>query len=429
MKRIIDTQELVDKQVISEEVANDIIHYYQNKKSIASNASLPLIIVAILFIVTGSIFLINDNWEAISKPFKVIIALLPLFISTTGCYHVYKHKFECRVWKEGVCALQCCSMYATFMIINGIYDVELSPYFVFILLFFLSYPFVFLFQSVISSSLIIAVACIFYEKSSEFTHLLLPIIEFIDLYFLYDFYYKKHNTFLCKFRTAVLPILILLSGVLYYEIIDDLFDSKSSGSIITIITIIISCWAFSFHTWIRDSKYIASNATTLKICTFVAIYMSISVVSNEFNDLENVNLFTALNIIPLVSSIILFLASLYLKKKRGKPIELDEWVALLAIPIVISASFAIAEICHITTTVLLALYLGYLTYTSIQSHDIVKLNIVLVGWFAYMFQTMEMHQLSSVTIGVISIAWGLILIFINYYLHAKRKNVRNEEIQ
>lgn len=425
MKRIIDTQELVDKQVISEEVANDIIHYYQNKKSAMSNASLPLVIVAILFIVTGSIFLITNNWKVIPHFFQVIIALLPLVISTTGCYHVYKHKFESRVWKESACVLHCFSLYATFIIINGIYSTEISPYYVFILLAILCYPLVFLFQSVISSSLIIATACLFSEKSSEFTQLLLPIIGIIDLYFLYDFYYKKHNTFLCKFRTAVLPILIFLSWILYNEIIYNLFDSKENLLIITIVSIIVSCWGFSLHTWIRDSKNIASNATMLKIGSFVAIYIFISLegVANKFRKLDEIEIFTALNIILLISSIVLFLASIYYKKKRGKLIESDEWVALLSIPVIIGASFTTNDTCHLITTILLALYLGYLTYTSIRTHDLVKLNTVLVGWYAYMFQTMEMHKLTSGTIGVFSIVWGIILFFINYYLHAKRRNV------
>ncbi len=429
MKRIIDTQELVDKQVISEEVANDIIHYYQNKKGVMSNASLPLIIVAIIFIVTGSIFLIEDNWKAIPIFLQDVIALLPLVISTIGCYHVYRHKLESRGWKEGICLFQCFSICITFLIIDGIYDIKVSSSFVFILFAFLFYPFVFIFQSVIASSLIIAIVCFLINEFTELTRLPLPIIGIMDLCFLYDFYYKKRNTFLCKFRTAILPILILLAWVLSYEIIDDLFDSKSSDLIMVICAIIMSCWSFSLHTWIRDSQNIASNATMLKISSFVAIYLSLSIMTNEFEKLDEIKIFTALNIILLVSAIVLFLVSLYHKKKRGKPIEMDEWVALLTIPIIICASFSMAEICHITATVLLALYLGYLTYTGIRSHDLVKLNIALVGWYAYMFQTMGIHELSSVIMGVFSIVWGVVLILINYYLHAKRKNVRNEEIR
>lgn len=421
MKRIIDTKELVDKQVISEEVANNISDYYQNKKNVTTNTSLPLIIVAIFFVVTGCIFLIGNKWTSIPLAFQIIIALIPLTLSTTGCYHVYKHKFESRAWKEGVCLFQCLSMCVTFHIINGIYNVELSSGFVFILLAVLSYPFVFLFQSVISSSFIIAIACCSIFEFSGFTCMLLPIVGIIDLYFLYDFYYKKHNTFLCKFRTAVLPILILFSWILYYLIIDILFDGKWDDFIFIISAIIISCWTFSLHTWIRDSQNIASSATMLKICSFVAIYVSISIMLFELDKFKKIEWLSALNIIIFLSSFLVFFVSLYCKKKRGKSIESDEWVPLLSIPVIVGTFTMTDNIRLICVAILLVLYLGYLTYTGVKSSDLVKLNTVLPGWYAYMVQTMMVSDLSFVTIGIFSIVWGVILFFLNYYLHAKRK--------
>ena len=88
----IDTQELLDHHIIDEAVANNIINYYLekegNKKKFLTNTTLPLCIVAAIFIITGICFLLADNWESIPHAFQVIIGLLPIILGSASCYYV-----------------------------------------------------------------------------------------------------------------------------------------------------------------------------------------------------------------------------------------------------------------------------------------------------------------------------------------------------
>lgn len=420
----IDTQELLDHHIIDEAVANNIINYYLekegNKKKFLTNTTLPLCIVAAIFIITGICFLLADNWESIPHALQVIIGLLPIILGSASCYYVYKHQYESRAFKEASCLIYCIGLVTTFCLINSIFDMEINfPISVFTLA-ILAYPIVFLFRSVITSSVIIATLCISsIDMNDDLIIIALYfIIFFIDLLFLYRTYHTEKDTFLVKFRMAALPF-VLLCVILWGHSV--LTNGKSSEDKCLILASFFASASifYSLHTWIKQSTHIQSNASFLKAAAYIANFIILVnfaySISEEHTDEYGPTAFPTIAIIQ----ILLLGISFYMKWKRGLKPELDEWITLPLIPLVLFIPYAYLSYTFQGLTII---YLAYLTFISIRTMDVLKLNLALVGWYVFMLKTLFEYAQSIILIGTLSIIWGVVLILINIFISKKKSH-------
>lgn len=419
----IDTQELLDHHVIDEAVANNIINYYLekegNKKKFLTNTTLPLCIVAALFIITGICFLLADNWESIPHAFQVIIGLLPIILGSASCYYVYKHQYESRAFKEAACLIYCIGLGTTFCLINYIFDIKIDiPIYVFTLAIF-AYPIVFLFRSVITSSVIIAILCISTSAMNDDLSVVLYLITFfIDLLFLYRTYHTEKETFLVKFRTAILPLVLFFVIMWGHIALKDGYTSEDK--ILILATFFASaCISYSLHTWIKQSTHIQSNASFLKATTYIANFIILAYFAFSLSDYHTDEYGpTAFPTIAIIQILLLGL-SFFIKWKRGLKPELDEWITLPLIPLVLVIPYA-----HLSHTFqgLGLIYMAYITFVSIRTMDVLKLNLALVGWYVFMLMTLFEYDQSIILIGTLSIIWGVVLILINLFISKKKKH-------
>ena len=420
----IDTQELLDHHIIDEAVANNIINYYLekegNKKKFLTNTTLPLCIVAALFIITGVCFLLADNWESIPHALQVVIGLLPIILGAASCYYVYKHQYESRAFKEASCLIYCIGLVTTFCLINYIFDIEIvSPICVFTLA-ILAYPIVFLFRSVIASSVIIAILCFSTGDIDNdlMSIVLYLIIFFIDLLFLYRTYHTEKETFLVKFRTATLP-LVLFFVIMWGHIA--LKDGYTSEDKILILASFFAsaCISYSLHTWIKQSTHIQSNASFLKATTYIANFTILAYFAFSLSDYHTDEYGpTAFPTIAIIQILLLGL-SFFMKWKRGLKPELDEWITLPLIPLVLIIPYAYLSYSF---QALGLIYLAYLTFVSIRTRDVLKLNLTLVGWYVFMLMTLSEYDQSIILLGTLSIVWGVVLILINLFISKKKSH-------
>lgn len=419
----IDTQELLDHHVINEEVANNIINYYLekegNKKKFLTNTTLPLCIVAALFIITGICFLLADNWESIPHALQVIIGLLPIILGAASCYYVYKHQYESRAFKEAASVTYCVGLVTTYCMINGIFDIKIVGAISIFLLAILAYPIVFLFRSIITSSIIIASLCVSTSDiNDDLSVVLYLIIFFIDLLFLYRTYHTEKDTFLVKFRTAALPF-VLLCVILWGHSV--LTNGKSSEDNCLILASFFASASifYSLHTWIKQSTHIQSNASFLKAAAYIANFIILVnfaySISEEHTDEYGPTAFPTIAIIQ----ILLLGISFYMKWKRGLKPELDEWITLPLIPLVLFIPYAYLSYTFQGLTII---YLAYLTFISIRTMDVLKLNLALVGWYVFMLMTLSEYNKSIILIGTLSIVWGIVLILINLFISKKKSH-------
>lgn len=419
----IDTQELLDHHIIDEAVANNIINYYLekegNKKKFLTNTTLPLCIVAALFIITGICFLLADNWESIPHALQVIIGLLPIILGAVSCYYVYKHQYESRAFKEASCLIYCIGLVTTFCLINSIFNMEINFSISVFTLAILAYPIVFLFRSVITSSVIIATLCVSTSDiNDDLSVVLYLIIFFIDLLFLYRTYHTEKETFLVKFRTATLP-LVLFFVIMWGHIA--LKDGYTSEDKILILASFFAsaCISYSLHTWIKQSTHIQSNASFLKATTYIANFIILAYFAFSLSDYHTDEYGpTAFPTIAIIQILLLGL-SFFMKWKRGLKPELDEWITLPLIPLVLVIPYA--HLSH-TFQALGLIYLAYLTFASIRTMDVLKLNLALVGWYVFMLMTLFEYDQSIILIGTLSIVWGVVLILINLFISKKKSH-------
>ncbi|MBO7506748.1 MAG: DUF2157 domain-containing protein [Paludibacteraceae bacterium] len=420
----IDTQELLDHHIIDEAVANNIINYYLekegNKKKFLTNTTLPLCIVAAIFIITGICFLLADNWESIPHALQVIIGLLPIILGAASCYYVYKHQYESRAFKEAACLIYCIGLVTTFCLINSIFDMEINFSISVFILAILAYPIVFLFRSVITSSVIIATLCVSTSDiNDDLSVVLYLIIFFIDLLFLYRTYHTERDTFLVKFRTATLP-LVLLCVIIWGHIILTGENPNNTDILLMIASIFASASiSYSLHSWIRQSSHIQSNASFLKAAAYIANFIILVnfaySISEEHTDEYGPTAFPTIAIIQ----ILLLGISFYMKWKRGLKPELDEWITLPLIPLVLVIPYAYLSYTFQGLTII---YLAYLTFISIRTMDVLKLNLALVGWYVFMLMTLSEYNKSIILIGTLSIIWGVVLILINIFISKKKSH-------
>lgn len=420
----IDTQELLDHHIIDEAVANNIINYYLekegNKKKFLTNTTLPLCIVAAIFIITGICFLLADNWESIPHAFQVIIGLLPIILGAASCYYVYKHQYESRAFKEAACLIYCIGLVTTFCLINSIFDMEINFSISVFTLAILAYPIVFLFRSVITSSVIIATLCISsIDMNDDLMIIVLYfIIFFIDLLFLYRTYHTERDTFLVKFRTATLPF-VLLCVILWGHSVLTNGKSSEDNCLILASFFASACISYSLHTWIKQSTHIQSNASFLKAAAYIANFIILAYFAFSLSDYHTDEYGpTAFPTIAIIQILLLGI-SFYMKWKRGLKPELDEWITLPLIPLVLVIPYA--HLSH-TFQAMGLIYLAYLTFASIRTMDVLKLNLALVGWYVFMLMTLSEYNKSIILIGTLSIVWGVVLILINLFISKKKKH-------
>ncbi len=420
----IDTQELLDHHIIDEEVANNIISYYLekegNKKKFLTNTTLPLCIVAALFIITGICFLLADNWESIPHALQVIVGLLPITLGAASCYYVYKHQYESRAFKEASCLIYCIGLVTTFCLINYIFDIEIvSPICVFTLA-ILAYPIVFLFRSVIASSVIIAILCFSTGDIDNdlMSIILYLIIFFIDLLFLYRTYHTEKDTFLVKFRTATLPFVLLCVIMWGHIVLKDGYTSEDKQLMLASFFASASIF-YSLHTWIKQSTHIQSNASFLKAATYIANFIVLAIFAfNAPTGNTDESGPTAFPTIAIIQILLLGL-SFFMKWKRGLKPKLDEWITLPLIPLVLIIPYAYLSYSF---QALGLIYLAYLTFVSIRTIDVLKLNLTLVGWYVFMLMTLSEYDQSIILLGTLSIVWGVVLILINLFISKKKSH-------
>ena len=165
------------------------------------------------------------------------------------------------------------------------------------------------------------------------------ITFFIDLLFLYRTYHTEKETFLVKFRTATLP-LVLLFVIMWGHIA--LKDGYTSEDKILILASFFAsaCISYSLHTWIKQSTHIQSNASFLKATTYIANFIILAYFAFSLSDYHTDEYGpTAFPTIAIIQILLLGL-SFFMKWKRGLKPELDEWITLPLIPLVLVIPYA-----------------------------------------------------------------------------------------
>ncbi|MBO7441485.1 MAG: DUF2157 domain-containing protein, partial [Paludibacteraceae bacterium] len=157
MKIKIDTDELVKKEVISQQTADEIIQYYDSSKN-TSTGKYALSVVAAIFVMTGVAILIADSWNDVGTNARICFSLFPIIVGSLACYAVETKLSGKKVFTESVAILQGAAIFTTFsMLIYDVFNLELNKLVFVIFATLVCFPFVIFFKATIAATLLIVI--------------------------------------------------------------------------------------------------------------------------------------------------------------------------------------------------------------------------------------------------------------------------------
>nr|WP_298997292.1 DUF2157 domain-containing protein [uncultured Allomuricauda sp.] len=165
-----DLQDLVEANVITEDIANDIKGYYQTRNENPSNTNRLFIVFGILgaiLVGLGIILIIAHNWDELSKPTKTFFAFLPLLIGQFLCGYTLFKKKENMTWRESTSTFLFFAVGASISLVSQIYNIpgDLSSFLLTWMLIIL--PIIYLMRSG-SLSLLVIVGLTYYACESSY---------------------------------------------------------------------------------------------------------------------------------------------------------------------------------------------------------------------------------------------------------------------
>lgn len=406
-----DIKELTENQIIDQETADRISTYYQSKKK-SVNITTIISVVAAILVGAGVISIIAYNWDELPKFLRVIIGLIPWIASSFGCCYTLKHKAESKGWAEAMAILQTATFATSFAIVNQVFQVQMEEETFAAILLLVSLPFVFLLRSAALSLLLTAIGCMasFEAQPDTLNRLTTYIVLLADIAFLYNYYYRNSESFLCGLRIVALPIFwvcffgIILARDLELDLWSDLTPCLFA---------IFASVAYTLYDWIHSCERIKSRGTILNFIFYLVFFPTILYFSHEGVD----DYYTAESFsIPIIASIPVFVHTAWKLMKREKP-QWQSWIGV--------AFAAIAIICgehnYIISIFTLAI-IAYIIYLSYQDYDLFKLNIGILSLFAWAFVILSDFNLAFYVYGFILILLGVALIVMNKYIMDKKKN-------
>jgi uncharacterized membrane protein len=131
MRILKELTELVENGIITDEVAEHVREYYQNRGSIHNNRLfIAFGILGAILSGLGVILIFAHNWDDFPRSLKTFLAFLPLLASQWLCLYVILRKNDDVTWKESGAALVFFSVGAAIALISQIYHIpgNLSTY-------------------------------------------------------------------------------------------------------------------------------------------------------------------------------------------------------------------------------------------------------------------------------------------------------------
>ncbi|GEQ85537.1 hypothetical protein ULMS_10450 [Patiriisocius marinistellae] len=178
-----DFDELVGAQVISTEVQNNILEYYDTKKQAEPNKLFAIFgVLGSLLVGLGVILIIAHNWDDFSRGTKTIWAFLPLVIGQIAVAFSY-FKRKGKSWVEGSATFLFFGIGASLSLVSQIYNISGSMSSLILTWMLLAAPLIYLLKSYASLLLHLLFATIYACNVGYFNDdipwLYIPLVLFV----------------------------------------------------------------------------------------------------------------------------------------------------------------------------------------------------------------------------------------------------------
>jgi len=217
MSIIKDIPELVEAEVISQETADKIRNYYQEKGGQSPNKLFIIFgILGAILVGLGIILIIAHNWDELSRTLKTSFAFLPLIVGQLLCVFTLIKKEESIAWRESATAFLFFAVGGSISLISQIYNIpgNLSAFLLTWML--LCLPLIYLMKSSVTSLLYLigityyaGETCYWSRPSSEsYTYWILLLLVLPYYYLLYK---KRPQSNFMIFHNWLVPLSVIIT--------------------------------------------------------------------------------------------------------------------------------------------------------------------------------------------------------------------------
>lgn len=427
-----ELKELVQKEVISQLIADDISKYYENKSQ--SNPSTILIAFGIIGAIIGGlgiILILAHNWDMMGVWLKTIIAFIPLLIGQFLCGYTLFKKRGNMVWQESSAIFLFIAIGACISLISQTYhiDGDLASFLVSWML--LGLPLIYLMKS--SSATVLYIMGITYYaaiggynfrgdgNSYYYWLLLIAIIPHL---------YSKHKASLTSNSLTIIYWVFSLSVIIT---LGTVLQKEGILMFLTYFSLFGLLYNFGHSKWMIQNKFLANGPRILGGIGILGLFFffSFNFIWNEMLSIHHgrrgavINWETAYYSPEFVFCVILSAISVLLLVVRRKTQSWDEMRPMGFMPFIFMIVFALGYYWTFSQLVinLLILLIGVLTI--IEGSKKNNLGILNKGLTVIMILTICRFfdtNLSFVLKGLMFMVVGAGFVIANYLVVRNRKN-------
>ncbi len=217
MSIIKDISELVKADVISQETADKIRNYYQNKKGQSGNRLFTAFgILGAVLVGLGIILIVAHNWDELSRITKTFLAFLPLLVGHAFCGFVLIKKQDNTPWRESGAAFLFFAVGASISLVSQIYNIHGDTGLFLLTWMLLCFPLIYLLKSSITSLLYISGITYYavytsywsYPSSESYFYWILLLIA---LPYYFQLYKKQPESNFMIFHNWLIPLSIVIT--------------------------------------------------------------------------------------------------------------------------------------------------------------------------------------------------------------------------
>ena len=417
MKIKIDTDELVKKEVISQQTADEIIQYYDSSKN-TSTGKYALSVVAAIFVMTGVAILIADFWNDVGTNARICFSLFPIIVGSVACYLVDAKLSDKKIFTESVAILQGIAILTTFsMLCEGAFDLEIRKAVFFISVIILCFPFAIYFKATIAATLLIVIASItlLLDCDQNVVNCGLSCLVFImNALFFYNTYLIAKERLFLNVRLFISTFVIIA----FFFHLENIFFVENSSLVYFILALIAPCYTFSFLIWNKEKQWLETDAKWLELGSFLATFITLTVGVAMHNYHKTDTIGWAI-IIPFAAPLLLLW---FIQKKNSIKIEFRQYFSLLAAIVVAITTPILDDHTSNIYVVLLLAFLAYHTYQWRKNYNVLFFNIAMFCWIIAICNISDVNDLGRAGVAVSIFVCGIILLALNYYLIKKKKD-------
>lgn len=417
MKIKIDTDELVKKEVISQQTADEIIQYYDSSNN-TSTSKYALSVVAAIFVMTGVAILIADSWDDVGTNARILFSLLPIIVGSLACYAVDAKLSDKKIFTESVAILQGSAIFTTFsMLIFGVFNLELDKLVFVIFATLVCFPFVIFFKATIAATLLIVIASItlLLDCDQNVVNCGLSCLVFImNALFFYNTYLIAKERLFLNVRLFISTFVIIA----FFFHLENIFFVENSSLVYFILALIAPCYTFSFLIWNKEKQWLDTDAKWLELGSFLATFitLTVGVAKHHYSSTDTTGWAI---IIPFAAPLLLLW---FIQKKNSIKIEFRQYFSLLAAIVVAITTPILEDHTSNIYVVLLLAFLAYHTYQWRKNYNVIFFNIAMLCWIIAICNISDVNDLGRAGVAVSIFVCGIILLALNYYLIKKKKD-------